>query len=97
MLVHATAPDDDYVDALTEDGLRSLGLPATYPLDDDGSTVDHAVCQPIGARAHRSGERGIACRSATTDAPAHAEELAYLGGKRLTAQRTMRFDEWYFS
>jgi hypothetical protein len=97
VLVQTTVPDDDYVDALTDDGLNSLGLPTTDPLDDHGSAVDHDVCQPIGARAHANGERGIACRSATTGAPARAEELAYFGSKRLAARRRVRFDEWYFS
>lgn len=95
-LVHTTVPDDDYVDAVTEDGLHSAGLPKTYPLGEDGTTVDHAVCQPIGALAYKQGERGIACCSATAGAPADAEELAYFGRKRLPLQSRQPFVEWYF-
>lgn len=53
VLVHADIPERRYVDAVTAEGLASVGLPPTYPLDGTGKTVPHATCQPIGLRAHR--------------------------------------------
>ena len=38
-------------DAHSQDGLRALGLPDTYPLEGDGTLAPHARCQPIGVRA----------------------------------------------
>jgi hypothetical protein len=94
VLIHTFVPEDDYVNAVTEGRLRALGLPASYPLDDRGSLVPHSACQPIGQRAVDAGERGIACRSATRDAPAHGEEFAYFGHDRLRARDTQPFTDW---
>jgi RES domain-containing protein len=95
-LVHAHVPEDDYVDAVTDDGLAELGLPATYPVDARGATIPHARCQPIGLEARDSGERGIACRSAATPAPPHAEELAFFARRRLRMARSEPFADWYW-
>jgi RES domain len=97
VLVHTRVPDDNYVDAVSAEGLRKLRLPVTYPLDNDGALVTHDVCQPIGQAAWDAGERGIACRSAASSAPAEAEELAFFARrKRLRLQRRDRFADWYW-
>ena len=96
MLVHTRVPDDQYVDAVSAEGLAELGLPATYPVDERGEAIPHAVCQPIGQAAWDAGERGIACRSAARTAPPGAEELAFFARRRLRVQRTERFAYWYW-
>ena len=97
VLVHTRVPDDEYVDAVSAESVRELGLPATYPLGDDGALVGHHVCQPIGQAAWDAGERGIACRSAASSAPAEAEELAFfVRRRRLRLQRSDRFADWYW-
>jgi RES domain-containing protein len=86
-------PRAEYVDAVTDEGLRALGLPATYP---DGTGWD--VCQPIGRDVYAAGERGIACRTACAGGgdPDH-EELALFDrdGQPAAAWRRWAFDEWY--
>ena len=55
----------EFVDAISDSGLRALGLSSDYP--------EHCAreeCQRIGALAHAAGEAGIAARSA----PAPDEE-----------------------
>jgi RES domain len=96
VLVHTRVPDDQYVDAISDDGLAELGLPRTYPVDRRGIPIPHAVCQPIGQAAWEAGERGIACRSAARSAPTDAEELAFFARRRLRAQRAEAFADWYW-
>lgn len=95
MLVSTTVPDDVYVNAVTDAGLRAVSLPTTYPLDGRGRIIPHGVCQPIGQLAWDAGERGIVCRSATKGAPARGEELAYFGRARLRVNETEPFADWY--
>jgi RES domain len=97
VLVRTKVPDDRYVDAVTDRGLASLGLPASYPLAPDGAVVSYELCRPIGLRAQESGERGIACRSAAQTAPSDGEELAYFGPRRLRVESVERFADWYWS
>jgi hypothetical protein len=96
MLVHTRVPNGDYVDAVSDQGLGELGLPATYPVDERGTAVLHAVCQPIGQAAWDAGEPGIVCRSAANSAPPDAEELAYFGRRRLRLERSEPFVDWYW-
>jgi RES domain-containing protein len=96
ILVHTRVPDADYVDAVTNEGLDELGLPVTYPIDERGTAVAHAVCQPIGQAAWDAGEAGIACRSAASSAPPGAEELAYFARRRLRLERSDPFVDWYW-
>jgi RES domain-containing protein len=85
-----------FVDAATDDGLRSLRLPLTYPLG-----VSWVRCQAIGARAYGREEYGIACRSA--DAAGHSnitiegEELVVFDRAVRYATRLERvpFAKWY--
>jgi RES domain-containing protein len=87
---------DPYVDVVTADGCIAAGLPATYPVDDDGRPVPWAPCQAIGRRAWEAGERGIACRSAV---PGGNEELAHFArpeGEQLRPVGRWRFDGWFW-
>lgn len=97
VLIHAEVPADTYVDAVTEGGLESLGLPTTYPLDADGKVIPHSACQPIGRRAWKADEAGIACRSAAPSAPHDGEELAYFAHRPLEALGTTRFADWFWA
>lgn len=64
-LVAARLPRDQRcADAVSSEGLERLGLPPTYPLDDDGDVVAHSVCQLAGRAVHAAGLRGVWCRSA---------------------------------
>jgi hypothetical protein len=94
-LVHTEVPEDAYVDAVSDPGLRSLGLPTSYPFDQAGGEVPHAACRPIGQAARDEGEPGIACRSAAAR-PSPGEELAYFAGKRLTAVHRQPWTEWFW-
>lgn len=95
VLLSTDVPAAPYVDAVTDAGLRSLGLPASYPLDGAGAEVDHTACQPLGAEAYAAGEPGIAARSAAM-LPSPGEELAYLGPRRLTEASRESFSEWFW-
>jgi len=67
VLITATLPSRQVVaDAVTDVGLNGLGLPATYPLDTDGTTIPHETCQPIGTKVKDENLRGIHTRSAAT-------------------------------
>ena len=94
--MHTTVPETEYVDAVTDAGLASLGLPQAYPLDEHGVPVAHAVCQPIGQRAKDAGEDGVACRSAAESAPPGSEELAYFARRSLHADAVEDFADWYW-
>ncbi len=94
VLVATTAPDETYVNTVTDAGLRSVSLPTSYPLDSRGQIITHRVCQPIGQLARDAGEQGIACRPATRGAP-NGEELAYFGRERLRAETTEQFATWF--
>jgi hypothetical protein len=95
VLVATEVPEAPYVDAVSEAGLRSLGLPETYPQDGDGDIVDHATCQPIGTEAKEAGEPGVAARSAA-EVPSPGEELAYFGGEQLEPVERRGFAEWFW-
>jgi RES domain-containing protein len=95
VLVETEVPTEAYVDAVTDAGLRSLGLPAEYPLDPGGAGIDHATCQALGATAKAAAEPGIAARSAAT-VPSPGEELAYFGRGKLTARARRPFAEWFW-
>lgn len=96
VLVHATIPRQPYVDAVTEQGLSSLGLPKSYPLDERGSPVPHERCRPIGKQAWNEGEPGIACRSLAS-VPDAGEELAYFSrGEKLKVKGEEGFSGWFW-
>lgn len=97
VLVRTHVPDARYVDAVTRTGLRALGLPDTYPLDDRRQPIPHTTCQSIGQRAWDASEPGIACRSALRVAPADGEELAFFARRRRLGVESVRaYSEWYW-
>lgn len=82
-LAAATLPQRQRVaDVVTGEGVASVGLPATYPLDDGGVIVDHAMTQNVGVRVHDAGLRGVWCRSATMT----GNELAWFPAGHAVAQ-----------
>jgi RES domain len=98
LLVATDIPVDDYADIVTGDGCAAVGLPASFPVDADGSRIGHDRCQPIGQRAHDVGLPGIACRSCVDGAGIDDEELAYfVRATRLVETRRWHFDEWFWS
>jgi RES domain len=97
-LVEVDLPDESYVDAVSAAGLRALKLPTSYPVAADGTTVAHAVCQPIGQRLYDEGELGIASRSAAPGA-AHGRELAWFAQpdrRALVVHARTGFESWYW-
>jgi hypothetical protein len=85
-------------DAVTDDGLGSLGLPSTYPVLDD-ALVSHDKCQPIGAAVKLAGLRGIHTRSVATR-DGSGRELAWFPARpsskaRRTAPDRPFADWWY--
>lgn len=98
-LVVATLPRSQVAaDAVTDEGLEELGLPATYPRHRNGRPVRPEVCQPIGAEVHRAGLRGVHARSAATG-DGSGRELAWYPARetsraRLVARRG--FDDWWY-
>ena len=101
VLVMATLPSRQVVaDAVTDVGLDALGLPATYPIDDDGAAIPHATCQPIGSVVKDEGLRGVHTRSAAT-IDGTGRELAWFPARR-SSQATafgdpLPFSEWWYS
>lgn len=100
VLVEVALPTGQRVlDAHTADGLVAAGLPATYPVDEDGNEVPHATCQPVGQGAFDAGLDGVRCRSAadTDTGRAQLRELAWFPRGRRARKRGVRaFGDWYF-
>lgn len=99
VLVHATLPARQRVaDAHSRRGVAAIGLPSTYPLDAEGTLVEHAVCQPIGLEAKRAGLRGVRARSARAP-EGGGRELAWFPatrGSRARAHTIQVFEDWYW-
>jgi hypothetical protein len=93
VLVRTAVPEDRYLNAVTDAGLRDLRLPRTYPLDGRRRRVPWRRCQPLGERAHDSGLPGVAARSATR----RGEELAYFGRRKLRRGRVWEFENWFWT
>jgi hypothetical protein len=87
-------PEDRYLNAITEAGLRDLGLPKTYPLDSRRRIVPHSRCQRIGLRAWEAGLPGIAARSAAVRT---GEELGYFGRRKLRRGAVRLFEDWFWT
>jgi hypothetical protein len=89
VLVAATLPRRQRcAEAVTDGGLRALGLPASYPLDDDGGPVGHAACQPVGRQIRDLSLRGVVCRSAAT-MDGGGRELAWFPATRRSRARAV--------
>lgn len=85
LLAAATLPRRQVAaDAISDDGLVALDLPTTYPVDDDGEPIPHAVTQRAGAQVHDAGVRGVWCRSAAVQGHGHGagHELAWFPSAR---------------
>jgi hypothetical protein len=98
-LVSVNVPDHAYLDCVSDGGLVSAGLPASYPRHANGRGVSHATCQPIGRHAWDDQLPGIACRSAATGATKNDEELAYFDRSRRTrpySQARTSFADWWW-
>jgi RES domain len=97
LLVAARVREDRFVDAVSDAGCRSLGLPKSFPRDSRGRLIGHDRCQPIGEAAWDAGEPGIAARSAAPGAPRGGEELAFFSRRRrLRRGRTVPFEDWFW-
>jgi len=94
VLVRTRAPEGRYLNAITDAGLRDLGLPKSYPLDSRRGLVPWRRCQPIGLHAQEAGLPGVAARSA---AAVDGEELAYFGPRKLRRGVVRPFEEWFWS
>jgi len=99
VLVSATLPRRQRVlDAHTRDGVRALGLPATYPYDADGAPVPHHPCQRLGERARYAGLRGVRCRGARAPDGAGRELSWFPASSRSRARSidTLPFEQWFW-
>lgn len=98
-LVVGTLPRSQNVaDGLSDEGLRRLGLPATYPRFANGRPVRHEACQPVGVEIHEAGLRGVHARSAAT-ADGEGRELAWFPARatsRASLVSRLPFDDWWF-
>jgi hypothetical protein len=96
----ATLPRNQLVaDVHSRDGVAAVGLPATYPLADNGELVPHRDCQQIGEEAHAAGLRGIRCRSAQAPRGAGRDLAWFPATSRSRAHLVARrsFTEWFWS
>lgn len=85
-------------DAHSPAGLRSAGLPNTYPLAPGGVSVPHTRCQPIGTKVKEAGLRGVRARSAHSPDGA-GRELAWFPATARSVSRRVRtlgFVAWYW-
>lgn len=95
VLIQTSVPTRPYVDAVSDRGLSSLGLPKSYPFE-RGKPIPREVCQPLGEQAWERGEPGVACRSRAL-APTPGEELAYFDlGEKLQVKDEESFADWFW-
>ena len=95
-LVSTIVPENEFVDVVSDAGCIAVGLPATYPIDEEDVPVPHEACQPVGQEAWVAGLPGIACRSAAPAARHGGEELAWFArGEPLTPLEVRRFLDWF--
>ena len=99
VLVHATLPARQRVaDVHSRRGVEVVGLPATFPVDEEGRTVAHEICQRIGTEAYRTGLRGVRARSARAPDGA-GRELAWFPASRRSRARLVAvepFEAWFW-
>lgn len=98
LIVAALPRSQTVADATTSEGLRSLGLPESYPIDETGTRVPRERCQPIGVDIHDAGLRGVHCRSAATP-DGSGRELAWFPARPSSRARRVGepipFAEWW--
>jgi RES domain-containing protein len=97
-LIEVRVDDCDPLDCVTASGLTAVGLPAGYPLDEQGQPVARDACQTVSAEAFATGHPGVACRSAAAGANVSGEELAVFDRDAGLVHQTARrpFSDWYF-
>lgn len=97
-LVVATLPrSQEVADAVSDEGLVALGLPATYPQHANGKDVQHETCQPVGAEVRQLGLRGVRSRSAI-GIDGRGRELAWFPARpssRASLEKRISFREWW--
>ena len=98
VLVEATLPARQRVaDMHSRQGVAAVNLPSTYPLDEKGQLVEHAVCQAIGLAVKKTGLRGVRARSARAP-DGGRRELAWFPATRRSrarAQVIQPFESWH--
>lgn len=93
VLIEVDIPEGHAADAFTDDGLVSLGLPPTYPVDINDIPVPREDCQQVGQRVFDANLDGIDNRSA---APGGIRELAWFPRDSHPTQVSAHpFDEWW--
>jgi len=100
ILLGARLPrSQDVCDAHSNDGLRAIGLPMSYPLDTRGRPIPRRRCQPIGAAVHADGLRGVRTRGAQTGEGAGRELAWFPATARSHAREVKRlpFEAWYWA
>lgn len=100
VLVTAAIPrGQTAADAISDEGLEHLGLPATYPTAKN-TPISHAICQPIGAAVRFAGLRGVHARSAAT-ADGSGRELAWFPARASSKARRVAadrpFTDWWYA
>lgn len=98
-LVLARLPDTrPAADAVSDDGLRAIGLPETYPVDHTGQLIDQSACQTIGASITTQSLSAMWCRSACS-ADGQGRELAWFcGAKRArSVGQALPYGRWRFA
>ena len=100
VLVGATLPRrQEVADLHSSAGLQRGGLPPTYPVDENGEAIPHAVCQSIGGKVKDAGLKGILCRSANT-AHGARRELAWFPAtarSRGRRRRVIPYVDWFWA
>ena len=88
----------DVCDAFSKEGVLAAGLPATYPLDSQGSVVGHPTCQDIGKQVRGEGKRGVHARCARSS-NADDRELAWFPASARSVARLVErlpFSGWFW-
>jgi RES domain-containing protein len=99
-LVHIGVAELDALDCVSEDGLSAVGLPVSYPADDNGAPVGWPPCQAVGQHAYDdAGIAALACRSAVAAATPADEELGVFDTHLASVSMTGRdaFADWYWN
>ncbi|NJN51867.1 MAG: RES family NAD+ phosphorylase [Gammaproteobacteria bacterium] len=100
ILVAVTLPRQQSVcDVHSREGVRAVGLPASYPFEPDGRVVPHTRCQLVGVAAKDAALRGVRARSAQSRDGVGRELAWFPATARSVAQARQRlsFDTWYYS
>lgn len=99
VLIVATLPSrQTATDAVSNEGLNSLGLPSSYP-NNDGVPIGHDVCQPIGAAVKSAGLRGVHARSAATSDGSGRELAWFPAGRNSRAHalgEPIPYSTWFY-